>query len=584
MLPMYSRREMLTGCVTALATAACRPAASCAEERKRALAVALNAASFRPEGDLRKRFELNYTRLQDEQFRFAAMKVAPTLKDAPGDWIGRAILALSLGAQALGKEPPHLAEVMRGLPSCLNKRGYMGDELPAGQASECQLAGHTGLIRGLCTYHTWTGDAKAVELLGGIVDRLVVPAGDCFASYPVAKLAARQGGGAVAAAVAEDGNWHALSSDIGQAFMILDAATEAYTLLPSAKLKATIEAGIARFAEIDPEKIGAQTHGMLTGVRGVLRHYEATGEAKYLAIAEKRLAAYTANATTENHANYNWFGRPEWTEPCAVVDAFSIALWLARLTGKAEHAEQAHRIYYNALLYGQRPNGGFGCDRCASVTQQFLKPFNDLFEAPWCCTMRGAEAFSLAGRAITLADTDSITLPFYASGVAELPGGLKFRIDTRYPNSGEIDLAVQKIPASKELTFRFFVPSWAIPDTLKVSLNGRATAMAVAQGFAEVRLIARAGDVLALRFDQRLGAIDTHVAAKAVHRYAHGALLLGRSASSPAVNIPRSSTVEPMKDGRYRVGDEALTALTNLTWMNEGEARRDVRQLVFRTV
>jgi len=548
------------------------------------LAVALNAASFRPEGDLKKRFELNYNRLQDDQFRFAAMKVAPTLKNAPGDWIGRAILALCLGAQALGKEPPHLAEVMRGLPSCLNKRGYMGDELPAGQASECQLAGHTGLIRGLCAYHTWRADAKAIELLGRIVDRLVVPAGDCFASYPVAKLAARQGGGAVATALAEDGNWHELSSDIGQAFMILDAATEAYTVLPSAKLKATIEAGIARFAEIDPETIGAQTHGMLTGVRGVLRHYEATGEAKYLAIAEKRLAAYTANATTENHANYNWFGRPDWTEPCAVVDAFSIALWLARLTGKAEHAEQAHRIYYNALLYGQRPNGGFGCDRCVSVTQQFLEPLNEVFEAPWCCTMRGAEAFSLAGRAITVADADSITLPFYVSGAAELPGGLKFRIDTRYPTTGEIDLTVQKIPAPKEVTFRFFVPSWAVPGTLNISLNGRATTMAVAQGFAEVRLTPKAGDVLALRFDQQLGAIDTHVSAKTVHRYAHGALLLGRCASSPAVNIPRSSTVESMQDGRYRVGDEALTPLTNLTWMKEDDARRDVRQLVFRTV
>jgi hypothetical protein len=581
---MYSRREMLTSCVTAFATAACRPAASTAEAPKRTLAVALNAASFRPEGDLKKRFELNYNRLQDDQFRFAAMKVAPTLKNAPGDWIGRAILALCLGAQALGKEPPHLAEVMRGLPSCLNKRGYMGDELPAGQASECQLAGHTGLIRGLCAYHTWTADAKAIELLGRIVDRLVVPAGDCFASYPVAKLAARQGGGAVATALAEDGNWHELSSDIGQAFMILDAATEAYTVLPSAKLKATIEAGIARFAEIDPETIGAQTHGMLTGVRGVLRHYEATGEAKYLAIAEKRLAAYTANATTENHANYNWFGRPDWTEPCAVVDAFSIALWLARLTGKAEHAEQAHRIYYNALLYGQRPNGGFGCDRCVSVTQQFLEPFNEVFEAPWCCTMRGAEAFSLAGRAITVADADSITLPFYVSGAAELPGGLKFRIDTRYPTTGEIDLTVQKIPAPKEVTFRFFVPSWAVPGTLNISLNGRATTMAVAQGFAEVRLTPKAGDVLALRFDQQLGAIDTHVSAKTVHRYAHGALLLGRCASSPAVNIPRSSTVESMQDGRYRVGDEALTPLTNLTWMKEDDARRDVRQLVFRTV
>lgn len=96
---------------------------------------------------------------------------------------------------------------------------------------------------------------------------------------------------------------------------------------------------------------------------------------------------------TANYANYNWFGRPYWTEPCAIVDSYMASMALFRLTQQSEYAVLANRIYYNALLASQRPNGGFGCDLCSGTEQsgRFVQANTDVYEAWWCCSMRGAE-------------------------------------------------------------------------------------------------------------------------------------------------------------------------------------------------
>jgi hypothetical protein len=59
-----------------------------------------------PAGDLHRRCALNFSRLHDEPFRFDAMVKANTAAEAPGDWIGRAMLGLSVLGQTLRFEPP----------------------------------------------------------------------------------------------------------------------------------------------------------------------------------------------------------------------------------------------------------------------------------------------------------------------------------------------------------------------------------------------------------------------------------------------------------------------------------------------
>ena len=62
---------------------------------------------------------------------------------------------------------------------------------------------------------------------------------------------------------------------------------------------------------------------------------------------------------TENHENYNWFDRFDtWTEPCAIIDSYLLAVQLWEHTMKPEYRDDAELIYYNGICHTQRNNGG----------------------------------------------------------------------------------------------------------------------------------------------------------------------------------------------------------------------------------
>ncbi len=156
---------------------------------------------------------------------------------------------------------------------------------------------------------------------------------------------------------------------------------------------------IETFTAIDFVGAHMQTHATLSATRGILRLAEAledvdnAASARYLAAGQRIFRLYLDRGMTENYANFNWFGRPDtWTEPCAIVDSMMAALSLFRLTEDPKYLTLANRIWYNALGYAQRPNGGYGTDSCVGPAGDILRPSGDgISEAYWCCTMRGSE-------------------------------------------------------------------------------------------------------------------------------------------------------------------------------------------------
>ena len=78
---------------------------------------------------------------------------------------------------------------------------------------------------------------------------------------------------------------------------------------------------------------------------------------------------YTSEAWTEAYGNYNWFGAPRWTEPCAIIDSFIVTTTLWKLTRDVQYLEDAHHIYFNALCHGNRINGSFGSDICTGAVE-----------------------------------------------------------------------------------------------------------------------------------------------------------------------------------------------------------------------
>lgn len=540
-------------------------------------------------GDLLRRAELNFRRLHDPEFHFDAMMRAFTAKDAPGDWVGRELLALVLHAQLLKKVAPHMEEIIERLPSSFNSRGYIGEIHPEGFADENQIGGHNALLRGLAEHYRWRGDPRCLTMIRSVLSGLMFPAEPLFALYPDKKLKHMIDEQVVGLTVRqESGAWVGLSTDIGAVFGTLDGLTHAHSADPSPELHSLIETMIARFAEIDPAEIGAQTHSTLTALRGIMRWWrDAEPRPELLTLVRRRFQSYLDTAVTEAHGNYNWFGRPDWTEPCAIVDAFLLAVQLWSATGEGELLEEAHRIFYNALAHAQRPNGGYGCDCCVGARGQTVLAPHEFFEAPWCCSMRGAEGLARAAQYGWFTDADAIILPFYFGGEARIKfpdGGLTLEQTSDYPRTGSAVLRVIKSTLTEPKALKFFAPSWSPAAGFRVMRNGAALTVSVGGPFAVVNAPLLEGDEIAVSFPVRFTAAPLQNPARQPghHRFAHGPMLLGVSDGVP-VALAAGDRFAPLGAARYRSGSTGreLAPLPALIELTEAEAKARRTQLVF---
>jgi len=473
-------------------------------------------------GILKDRAELSFRRLQEGYFCWPSISKV-NFAPFPGDAIGRDINGLTLLSMALHRPAPsNLQEIMRRLPELPNQDGYLGPILSESRANEDVLAAHNGLACGLSEYVMWTKDDQASRMLTQVCENLFIPAQQAISQYrsdpqtPTSVI------------------WHLSGGDIGQLFLMLDGITRAYLLNPSPGLQTTIETMIARYHGLDLVAISAQTHSMLSATLGILRWYEIQHREEDLAFATALYQRYRDQAMTETFENYNWFNRPEWTEACAVVDSFLVATELWRLTGKSDYLADAHHILYNGLLPGQISNGGFGTSPCVGGMDKSARMVDRTrahSEAPFCCSMRGAEGLARAIQYGYLLDGDAIVVPFYVESTATLrfaDGNCVIRQTTRYPYQGRVRFEVLEAGAATMSTLRVFVPPWAITESLALSVNGKRTTPKIANSFASVNPV-RKGDVIEFDFQQVVGRQPALHAGKApnMHRFFRGPLLLG---------------------------------------------------------
>ena len=370
-------------------------------------------------GDLQRRINLNYSRMESRHYRPEHIFGADQ-SGWPGDWEGRTILALVKLKSSTRREPAYLREILRILPSKLNKKGYLGkiygidSETGLQLFDEQQLSGHNWLLRGLIEYYILCDDVAAKNIAINIVKNLYLPLMGKYKDYPLsAKERTSCKGRYDGNICGKVRNW-LISTDIGCAFMCLDALSQAYEILGLEECKELADEMLEVFSKINFIESAMQTHATLSACRGILRLYSVTKDVKYLDIAVKIFDIYTTNGMTENYANFNWFSRTDsWTEPCAIVDSWICAMELYKDTCKYFYLSLANKIYRNALCYAQRINGGFGCDKCVTVFQKILAPNGgaNLTEAFWCCTMRGAEGLSSVSKHIVFYTSDEENTP-----------------------------------------------------------------------------------------------------------------------------------------------------------------------------
>lgn len=429
-------------------------------------------------GELAYRVGRNMTRLEDPFFRAEETYEDATMNGGwPADREGRAMLATTLLSRLTGREAAYLEELYAKMP--LNAWGYRGENI-APKADEQQLSGHNWLLRALLEMYVWKQDARSKKMADDIVKNLYLPLKGKYRLYPV-DLGQRVVGGSFGGTT--DGLEHDVwitSTDIGCAFMCLDGLSQYYELFRDEEVKALLEEMIEVFAGIDLVGLKMQTHATLSATRGVVRMYRATGNEAYFQLVKRVFDDYVRKGMTDTYANYNWFDRPEWTEPCAMVDSMIVAMNLFELTGEADYLDFAHRAFYTGLGHAQRANGGFGCDSCAGALEDGDILSVRTHEAYWCCSMRGAEGLTRMAENLVQEKEDGLLFAAYSDGIFKVCD-MQAEVVSRWPYEGNVEMTFSGRWQGK--TIRLYAPENAC-----VQVNGACVDAVWEKGFAVVAL------------------------------------------------------------------------------------------------
>jgi uncharacterized protein len=510
------------------------------------------------QGELYTRALKNYDRLESDiyQPRIIFDEKKPSVsKDWPGDFEGRTILGLVLEAQATHREPLYLNEIIDMLPSKLNAKGYFGP-VQGDTLNEQQLSGHGWLLRGLCEYYNWKKEEKVKKYILEIIRNLALPTRGHHMNYPIRPEDRKTHVGEMSGTLQNVVNNWVLSSDIGCDFIFLDGIVQAYGLFPSDELKDLIDEMVTRFLQMDLISIKAQTHSTLTGLRALMRYYTITGNKTLMTEVISRYQLYREQGMTENYENFNWFCRPEWTEPCAIIDSYILAVQLWQHTQNPQYLEDAHHIYYNAICHTQRANGGFGCDNCPGPAELQLRV--KAYEAYWCCTMRGGEGLAKAIQFSYFMVGTDLYVPFFQNSDASVNLGKKsilIRERTTYPFGTKDTFVLSTSGGPASAVLHLFAPSWT--SNHHVLVNGRETHFSLISGFVAFPLKIRRKTLVVYSYDmhsQTRENINLKNSGNGSYALVYGPLMLGYDGESE-IAFTGKPTINRTDDTRWKVSD-----------------------------
>lgn len=535
-------------------------------------------ADCQTRGLLAQRLQRNFDRLETEGYRpETVFKTPEECHWWTGDIEGRTVLSLVLLAQATGRTPRFLEGILNQFPSKMNSEGFFGDVYPSDTADEQQLSSQGWVLRALCEHYLWKKDSATLELVRGILRNLALPLlGRYYPTYPIRPEDRIHGGGALGerTILEIEGRRFILSSDIGCAFIFMDGVMQAYSIEPNPQLRQLVEEMIACFLAIDLEAIKAQTHATLTALRGLLRWHQLTGDPKLLDAVVVRFEAYKRLAMSENYENWNWFGRPTHSEPCAMVDSFQVAVGLWQATGVPQWLEDAHHIAVNAIGSAQQQNGGFGLHSCAGAEES---PWLELKcpEAYWCCTMRGSEGLTRLAQSAWFIGDRKATLAIPGDNRAVLrfsDGEITIDQQSTYPLTGGSCLRVDSSTTSSPVTLRLFTPSFTTGHSLRI--NGQPVSADSHDGFIHITRSWSCGDVIEWGFALKAywsGPINSFTN-KNLRTLRYGPMVLGvASHDSSPVTLPANAPecLRVSDHSTFFCGDIKLTPVhhaMNASW------------------
>ena len=464
------------------------------------------------EGDLRGRIIQNFARLHDRIYCAGMAGLPPCCSVGwPGDWEGRALLALIHDSDSLRCEAAYLDELISWIRTLMNDEGYRSepnDKLNLSDINEQLHSAHNWLLRALMGCYRRTGDERFRAECETILKKLYLPILPHLMNYPknAEERAILSDQAVIGHFVGRHREWR-LSGDTGCIFMCLDALGEALDLFREeplhGEISRLIDAMLEVFRHMDYVGSRLQTHATLTCMRGVMRVYRIRRDPALLSMIETFFADYLAFGMSATYENINNFLGSCHTEPCAIVDSYMLACQLWEETGNNEYLALSHKIWWSGLMRTQRENGGFGCDR--PEEDGILSIVPEYYEARWCCSMRGAEGLGYPLRHAIYVENDTLTIPFYFSFTAELPDLGVLHVESEYPDNGRVLFSVLK-GTGKTVDLRIYIAPWM--KNAAVTLNGMPVNSVVENDFMTVRFSFRTGVQYEFAFAMTLTAVS----------------------------------------------------------------------------
>ena len=290
-----------------------------------------------------------------------------------GDLSGRYIGALATAGQVYGAKFPSLDGLVQKVIACQKPDGYFGRSFDYKKPTDDDLAllwGNGRLLVGLVEYYRVKPSPEVLTGCKKLGDWLV-RIGPLMLSKEIRDAFGAQ---------------HFASSYIcwmqqteGLAGLYVITKDERYR-----KLAEEIAAVIER-------RPSDHVHGYLTSLRGVMDLYSATGDAQFLRQCESawQEVAESKDLLITGGVPEGWSPNGHRTEGCAEADwvRFNLSLWKA--TGNAKYIAMAEREVFNELAFNQYASGDFG----HRVYTDTGLPAAGAVRAWWCCTLHGLRCF-----------------------------------------------------------------------------------------------------------------------------------------------------------------------------------------------
>lgn len=438
---------------------------------------------------MRDRFELTLKRAMrgdlpsyTEEFLLADVRPTPERRftEYSGDLSGRYIGALATAAQIYGKQFPSLDALVEKVIALQKPDGYFGIGFHYDKPTDNDMAllwGNGRLLVGLLEYYRLRPSATVLAACTRLGDFLV-RIGPMMLSKEMRESFGAQ---------------HFASSYICW-MQQTEGLANLYVVTKDERYRKLAE-GIAAVIE---RRASDHVHGYLTSVRGVLELYHATGDARFLRQCEAawRDVADSKDLLITGGVPEGWSPNGHRTEGCAEADWVRLSLALWKATGDAKYLSMAERATFNELAFNHYATGDFG-HRVYTYTGL---PAAGAVRAWWCCTLHGLRCFPDVQTSVFRQRKDGLSYELPIDGRIET-AALSAAAESSLAQDGMVRIKITKAgDGMASLSIR--VPEWAEGSAIR--LNGSLANFPAEGGYVGIERTWSRGDVIGVKYAMKL--------------------------------------------------------------------------------